>query len=333
MKSEIVRLLREAGVEGALDWRDILVTHAIAPVPSIKTATNHTAWTRGFNLTLLSNGQPEHFVKCRPAGDPVLAWDTAIRSCLAGRRPESVSVASVRQVTSDRITIQVSEFLRGPHSGRIVGSQTTADYLATLDKALMGASLLADLALRAGLLPAEPSSINLADAGSDALADVASLGGLGDHERGALEAALVAAGEVPTRPQHGDYWWQNLLTVEGDLWAIDFDSYGDIRIPLFDDLTLALTTMGLRAGDNVQGLERLLSTSEEAQGCRELLTRRAALEGLAESQLNGVFVYYLIFMAWTVHRRGGIGFATPHVAVARRAAEHLANGGSLLPAR
>jgi hypothetical protein len=111
---------------------------------------------------------------------------------------------------------------------------------------------------------------------------------------------------------------------------IDFDSYGDVQVALYDDLTLILTTIGLRAGGHVAGLDRLASSHEDGRACRALLSDRASTEGLCASQLDGLLVNYLVTMAATVHRRGGVGFAAPHIAAARRAAERLAAGGKLL---
>jgi hypothetical protein len=324
---ELARLLVEAGVSGDIDWRDTVVLFNYAPVPPPAANAEEANWNRGFNLALLRRGKPTFFCKCRPPGDPVLERETAVRSCLAGHRPDGVSVAPVRAAASSRIAIQVSPFLLGPHYGRIARGQTTSQYLRTLGTALHGAAQLADLALRECAVVSVPSDpIVLSEVAAESLTDAAGLAALDDAQKAALTRAVIEAGAVPARPQHGDFWWQNLLMVDGHLWAIDFDSYGEVLVPLYDDLTLALTTIRLRTSGAVDGFVRLLSSDDDARACRALLTRRALDEGLHPTQLDGVLVYYVTHLASTVNRRGGPVFSAPHVAAVRHAAERLAAG-------
>lgn len=332
MNDEILRLLREAGVPGPLDWRNVVVVYGYAPIPPPKHFAASPGWNRGLNLVILSKGTPTYFAKCRPAGDVVLERETMIRSCLAGERPSGVSVAPVTLASSDRLAVQVSPFLRGPHYGRMVRRQRTPQYLDTLRMVLRGASEMSDLALRDCPPMRRPShQINLAAAAQDNLSAAAQLAELTPDQHRSLSDVVCGANDVPSRPQHGDFWWQNLVIVDGQFWAIDFDSYGELQVPLFDDITLVLTTLGVRAQGAVQGLARLSSDEPEAHACRQLLASRAVAEGLQPSQLDALVVYYLVTMAATVHRRGGLGFSAPHIAAVKHAAEHLASKrGALL---
>jgi hypothetical protein len=114
--------------------------------------------------------------------------------------------------------------------------------------------------------------------------------------------------------------------VDGQLYVIDFDSYGDVRVPLFDDLTLLITTMNVRAGGAVEGLTRLTSNDADVRACHRIINERARADGVAPEKLDGLLVFYLANMAATVHRRGGLAFSAPHIASARYAAERLARG-------
>jgi hypothetical protein len=331
MNSELRGLLTQAGVPTTVTWRDLVVQYNYAPLPRPPVRAHHTDWNRGFTLAILIDGTPKYFAKCRPPDDPVLQWETTIRSCLAGDRRGGVSVAPIVTAASDRMVVQVSPFLLGPHYGQIVTGQSSADYIATLRSVLVGAAELATIAVReCDRLRDSTGSIALRTEAAAAVADVSKLAKLNEYESAALVSAVADAGDVPSRPQHGDFWFQNLIMVDGHLWAIDFDSYGDLRVPMFDDMTLLLTTIGLRAGGAVEGLERLISADAEAHACRDLLRERAAAEGLSPGQLNGLLVFYLATIASTVHRRGGIGFADPHLAAVRHAAQRLASGIRLL---
>ena len=73
-----------------------------------------------------------------------------------------------------------------------------------------------------------------------------------------------------------------------------------------------------------KALQHLESEHPEAVACRALLGRRAATQGIASHQLNGLLVYYLSDMAATIYRRGGRAFSVAHVAAVRFAAERLA---------
>jgi hypothetical protein len=215
-----------------------------------------------------------------------------------------------------------------------VRTQSTASYLKTLRTLLEGVADLARLALLGcdGVRPAS-TTVLLHQAASHSLADVAMIAALDPQFSAALTAAVSDAGEVPSIPQHGDFWWQNVLMANGHVWAIDFDAYGDVRVPLYDALTMMITTMPLRPSAAGTGIERLLAGGAEARACRELLAERATASGLTPSQMDGVLVYYLAHMASTVNGRAGEKFSGPHVADLRHAAQLLASGkrGLLAP--
>jgi hypothetical protein len=327
MNAELANLLVEAGVDGRLDWREIVTLYNYAPIPAPPLQVDISGWMRGFNLVVLRKGRPETFVKCRPASDAVLDRESAIRIALAGDRPGKLSISPVRQARSARIAVQVSPFLRGPTYGQIVATQKSEQYVQTLASVLQSAAELAAVAQRDCELLKQPTpTVSVPALANDALAEVASLASLDAAQQAALAEVVLEAGEVPSIPQHGDFWWQNLIMVDEQLYAIDFDSYGDIRVPLFDDLTLMVTTMAVRAGGTVEGLTRLTSAEPEARGCHRILAERARVDGVALSKLDGLLVYYLANMAATVHRRGGLAFSGPHIAAARYAAERLARG-------
>jgi hypothetical protein len=333
MNREIARLLAEAGVTEPFDWKDIVIRQNYAMVPTPSGAGDLAAMNVGFNLNVLSHGSPIYFAKCRDAGDPELQRSTAIRNCLAGERDDGLSVSPAGIASSGRMTVQVSRFIPGSNLGEVVLGLTIPEYLGMLRTVLFGNAALSRLVMsEPGLLEARPATLSLSAIASRVVDDAAQLAALDHGEHSALTAALLAAGDVPSRPQHGDLWWANLLASGGRIWLLDFDSYGEIRVPLFDDLTFMLGTLGVRGGSLADAVEWLGSEEAEARDCRALLLERAEADGLTVQQIDGVIVYYLAHMAFDVHRRAGAVYGAPHVAAFRFAAQRLASGRRLHPA-
>jgi hypothetical protein len=58
---------------------------------------------------------------------------------------------------------------------------------------------------------------------------------------GAWADTLDALGHVPAKYQHGDFSVNNLLIGDSDIGIIDFDEFGDTKMPLHDEIGLALS--------------------------------------------------------------------------------------------
>lgn len=323
-------LLADAGVPQKVSWQDVVLS--LAPSPSGDAYSDDDDWDRGFNLVVLDGGVPEYYCKFRPTGDPGIQRETRVRQYLRRGTPGDLSVPDVHTASSGAIDVQVSPFIRGSHYGRIAPMQSLDDYLQTVRSVLAGASRLSDVAQETGLiLEAGTASVGLADSAAEHLDYLAPLLDLSAGSLDALHQALTAAGEVPSRPQHGDLWWRNLL-VDGDsVWVIDLEDYGTLQVPLYDDLTLLSSTIVLHAGSSFGEMEYLFGDSTESRSCRDLVTARAEAEGLKGKQLIGVLAYYVIHRASVVHRRSGQPYADPHIANVRFVADSLAEGRPLFP--
>ncbi len=330
MNREIARLLSEAGVTGAFGWQDIVIRQNYAMVPAPLGGADLASMNLGFNLNVLSDGSPAFVAKCRDAGEPELARSTAIRNFLAGDRPDGLSVSPAGIASSKRMTIQVSRFLPGSNLGDVVLRQSSTEFLSLLRTVLCGNATLSRIAMsKPDLLQARPGTFSLATIASFVVDGAARLAALNATEHAALRAAVLATGDMPTRPQHGDFWPPNLLMTEGRIWVLDFDSYGEVCVPLLDDITFMLGTLGWRAKSLAIGVEHFSSEHPEARACQALLLERAEADGLTAAQIEGVIVYYLSHMAFEVHRRSGAVYGAPHIAALRFAAQRLASGRRL----
>jgi hypothetical protein len=333
VNAEIARLLFEAGVTGPIAWQDVVIRQNYAITPSRPGASELASMSLGFNLSVLSSGSPAFVAKFRPACEPELARSTAIRNFVAGDRHDGLSVSPARIASSKRMTVQVSNYLPGSSLGDVVLGQSNAAYLELLRTVLDGNAKLSRLAMsEPGLLEKRPATFSLGAIAGEVVAAAAGLAMLDAHEHAAIAWAVADAGDMPSRAQHGDFWWSNLLMIDGRVWVLDFDSYGEIRVPLFDDLTFMLGTLGLRAGSLAGGIERLASGDPEARALRALLVERAEADGLNAGQIEGVIIYYLAHMASEVHRRSGVVFLAPHADALRFAARRVAGGEGLFPA-
>jgi hypothetical protein len=331
---EIARLLSEAGVTGQVEWRDVLVRENYAVIPARPGSSGLASRSLGFNLSILSCGSPAFVAKFRPVWEPELARSTAIRNFVAGDRLDGLSVSPASIASSGRMTVQVSHFMPGSSLGDVVLRQSDTEYLELLRTVLSGNAKLSRLVMnQPGLLEQRAATLSLAILGSPVLDDAARIATLDSAERTALTNAVLAAGDMPSRPQHGDFWPANLLMVDGRVWLLDFDSYGESRVPLLDDVTFVLGTLGFRAGSLAGGIERLSSDDPEARAVRALLAERAEADGLGAWQIEGVIVYYLAYMASEINRRSGSDFIAPHVEALRYAAQRLTSGKCLHPMR
>ena len=123
MNREIARLLTEAGVTEPFGWEDVVIRQNYSTVSTPPGRSADNALNLGFNISVLSHGSPAFFAKCRDAGEPELVRSTAIRNRLAGDRPDGLSVSPAGIASSERMTVQVSRFLRGPKLREIVVRQ------------------------------------------------------------------------------------------------------------------------------------------------------------------------------------------------------------------
>lgn len=316
LNPRLLDLLRAAGVAGPIEWDQMLIVQNYAPLPPPPALAGTGSFHRGLNLIVLDGRTPTHFCKCRPIGESGVLRETHARNTLA-EAATSLRVLPATMASSDSITVQVSRFLSGVQYGGVLEKQPTPDFIDGLDAVLSGLGPLADHALRAGgELAPKPGPRHLLDDATPFLEYLTPVIGIESSERAELSGLIADAGMVPTRPQHVDLWWRNVIVADGHHWAVDFEDYGEVCVPLYDDLTLLVSALSLRH-PHIAGVESLCADSPDGAACRSLLQRRAISEGIEASQLDALLLYYVLRRGAFVHERAGADHATPHLDAAR----------------
>ena len=113
---------------------------------------------------------------------------------------------------------------------------------------------------------------------------------------------LIEAAPLPMRPQHGDFWPRNILKVGGDWKVLDFESCGEVVLPLYD-----VFHMIRGCGEAVRtGKRSWIELWEDAgSGAQALVSEvHHAACGLDIQAIEAALAAYLIKFAARLHRRG-----------------------------
>ena len=332
MNPELLQLLAETGIRRRLAWHDIVALNNYGPVPVPAKWTRNRIVERGLNFLILAGTRPTHFCKCRSADNANLNRETLIRKSLAPVHA-GLRVPSAESATSQVLSLQASQFLDGPHFGMIVPNLTTPEFVGALELILFGLHALADRSI--AMLDAMGRRARVTDARAASLESLHRLSpvlNLNGASREACTMVLDEAGELTERPQHGDLWHRNVIRSHDQYWAIDLEEYGDIRVPLFDDLTLLISALSIRHTTAEGGIRALCGEEADGLACRSLLARRASSEGVRVEQLDAVLACYVLMRADAICLRAFPSDAEPHLRAARYVLERFerADRGLLL---
>ncbi|MDT8369752.1 MAG: hypothetical protein RQ745_11130 [Longimicrobiales bacterium] len=331
MNRRLRELLREAGVEGPIRSDEIVMLHNNAPVPTGLIDSPWARWPWGFNFIVLHRGRARWFCKCRAASDPGLRREADVAERLGSVRTASIRVPAVRYVTSGRFALQVAEFLDGVPLDRRISGRDPRKLRARVDLVLSGLAELLTGYLRD--LSSPGGEVVVEDDAAPTLQSVITRLALDTDSRDALKDALSRAGRVRATPQHSDLWTSNVLEVHGVPWVIDFETFGDVRVPLYDDLTLVSSTLDQWLGEDPGVPHSLFREGPVVRDFIDLLAARAAKAGLDPGQLDGILVFQLVRRSFDVAGAPGRTDAGRHDEAVRSVAKRLATGrtGLLVP--
>jgi hypothetical protein len=306
VNAELRNLLRQAGIPEANasdSWSRALMVHihGLLPVPANSRAA---PGEQGFHLLLIDGkGRVVHRVKCRGKADEGFRRECEALVLLGKDQNVGDIMPRVKVATSPRLRIHVSAELPGESFDSILRRQDAKEW----QKA---ASEILSIVHRIGRRSTEVlpwlrdigPSVRLLDALEPRLQQLRSDGMAGDLVRAIRRA--IGDIEVPCHAQHGDLWPGNVISrgTEG-WWVIDYERFGDVRFPLYDQFLLVWTS-GQIARRYGRTWRRFLRTPLKANlwenACQQLLRCEAQRYDLSDDQVAALLLAALVEL--TAHR-------------------------------
>ena len=115
-------------------------------------------------------------------------------------------------------------------------------------------------------------------------------------------AARLDAANLPTWPQHGDFWPRNILKVAGGWRILDFESCGEPATALYDVFHF-IRGCGEAAGSGRgDWIDRWIKAGTAARPLADEV--RSAARGLDLASIETALVAYKVKFTATLHRRG-----------------------------
>jgi hypothetical protein len=313
------------------DWSRIVLLQNSAGVPTSRQLTDTYIGSRGFNFMILgSDGRPSYFCKCRSLANTRLRHELAVLTTLGADRRTRETVPRTWGVKSHELQLLISEYVQGTSFDRTVVNLTTARWIESMTQILDVANRVARTV--AHVLPKRSEGrVTLREAAIPSLNYLASAGLLDADAVTAMEQALHLGGRVEAQPQHGDLWPQNIVESRGSWWLLDFESFGEVMVPLYDAWHLLRTCSDLRRHSARKGhaipelwIDRLVGRGDESAASWHTISIAAREQRLDATQIVAGLVYYVTHVATEFHKRGGPRwYWIPHIREARRLAGAL----------
>ncbi len=272
---------------------DVLVLRNVGGFGEAPEVAEDHVSTRGFNLLLLApDGEPRHYVKCRRSGHPRALREAGILLALGTEPALAAHVPVAAQLDAGRVMALVMDYQPGADLQQALRHRDWNSRLELLRQVLGLAEAAAEVVGRNNLAA---SPVTAADCDVTRLA--ALLPDLDPAGHARMQALLSQALALPARLQHGDLTARNVRLSQGRLVLLDFEAFGEIRLPLADAWNL------------VRNLPRSGSWSLHGRrwwqgpGLR-LVEEQAEKLALGAAGLPATLVGYLAIMAAMLARRG-----------------------------
>jgi hypothetical protein len=314
----LVQLLASAGLDAdmlARDWSRVVLVQNNGRVPRFcaraadaapcaqDTRSTHdddaALGSRGFNLLILGDdGRPSHFCKCRGPGDGMLAHEADTLAVLGAEASLRDVVPTAALATSETMSLLATGYALGTPFSHIAARAPERAWLASVDAILDTTEQLGTCIAARQMLSGAAHACGEVRRTSLGVLGAA---GVAQDELAVLERAMVDGEDAAPLPQHGDLWPANVLR-DGHHWRVlDFEVFGEVRVPLFDALHLVRTSAELRRNGPGEGgawVDWLFgAATHEADAARALLGRRAARHGLSAREANGALAFYVVAFA------------------------------------
>ena len=254
----------------------------------------------GFDLLLLdSRGRRTHYCKFRHSGCESLLHESDVIEMLRCDPAVRDFVPELKAGPHGSWMVQISKFLDGP---------TLRDLLQNWSLRKRERAIVEVLEISHGL---SETSARLSskfprhdiDLASEATESAKLLMRLTDKADGIRKmcAMLDHVPAVPSRPQHGDLWPQNIIWCNGSWRVLDFELFGHSMVPLYDVFHLLRTSYELAPNANLW-VNQLMCDSDEGDSSRRIIRAFTDRLGLSPTQGVGAFVYYTLHHAVITHQ-------------------------------
>lgn len=299
----LLQCLAEEVGGGSRAWSDLLIV--------MNKGLIHPTWplgadqvsSRGFNVVLLGPRHlPSHVLKVRPISNAAFDKEAKIHSLLCKHPSSKMLVPSAKVFLCGPMRVLASKFVRGESLASLIRKRRLGDGWSGPIGDALAASFSFWKAL--GTLFGRPEGGVMSATLEKISDDLATLrkGGLSQRTFQIFNEHLESIW-LPSRPQHGDLWSNNLLRMRDGWCILDFEDCGEIDLPLFDVFQLIRSSLqafdGRGPGSWLEQWARLNPPS----GVLNRSVRRHA-EGLSREQIEAALMAYLVSVTARMVRRG-----------------------------
>jgi len=343
MRSDFGSLLEQAGFDASERgfWQRVIMIDNRVLLPATRLEEGDLMKLHGFNALILDrNGVPTHFCKCRP---PTKDWIRQTEFCTRISMEPSLRhvLPPTRAVGSMDLHMAISEYVPGRAFEPRVRWMRTGKLDAAIQEILL---LMETIALRGVIVDPEvfagQTRIDLAAEAAWAF-DTIPPSLFAPSQAAVVRNAISAAGSVRRVLQHGDLWPRNILRYDGHWWLLDFDTFGQIQVPLYDVFHMVRSCWVLRQGRGVTrwNLRRARLQSASPSWVKDLrspstmetsqttLKWARARQGLTNVEAIGALAFYLIdTVARMCRRQHPMQYVEPYLSDLGILAECLSAG-------
>jgi hypothetical protein len=308
VNAELAELLVAAGCGTAASmeasWSRFVMVYNVSRIPRGGPRLHGAGVAhRGFNLILLDErGDPSHYVKCRPAGDPRLQRETRVMAALHAHPDLAKIVPDAWYRTSERLAVHVCAYVDGENLESNVSKYSVRAWEQAATEILIAADRVAEHAPALCVdieMPAAPLDLHAATAPD--LQRVVQLG-LSPDDADAISRALAVAARAKPHAQHGDLWPANIVDTPSGWQILDFEDYGLIHIPLFDAIHFVRSAPMARDGKHWFDVMNAPDT-DWTHASRRVLRAAAQRRELGHDVVTAALAYYLVSMTARLHDR------------------------------
>lgn len=254
---------------------------------------------RGFNALLFAGGDaPTHFLKVRPAHHLHFRREAEVTVRLGQDPTARELVPSAQSFVEGPARVLAEGFIDGLALDLVIRTRHRRDWFVLAASVIRSARPL--LSAIAGV---EGSADGSAVDPTKLLADLVLLQSLGlDAAAAQRLAKSIEAAPLAACPQHGDFWPRNVMKVSDRWKVLDFESCGEVVLPLYDIFHMIRGCGEAASTGNRGWIEQWVDAGSRAQAL--LAEVHHAARGLDPRAIEAALVAYLVEFSARLHRRG-----------------------------